>query len=164
MYPENSSLEYGILQPSNSDNRNQGNGHVNSPVDNGKRSLFWDSGKNRPSRLAFVTIIIVVLCISLLGMVRFIAVTHEIRVEIDYEGGWEAGFRINDMRQDEIGTGTRAFTFSMQEGQDISVWVRKTDDGPDRLTVSLFDNDELINERGAAAGYTISLYYTVGEQ
>jgi hypothetical protein len=111
-----------------------------------RSSLIWNAQKKRPSIFVFVVIILMTISIFFLGIITISREIHVIRVVIEYGGPFKGEIRIDGIWQTMDGE-SNEYIYDVREGTDILVQIDKLGTRTDPITISIYDNDELVASR-----------------
>jgi hypothetical protein len=131
-----------------------------------KSTFVWNSEKKRPSSPFIVLLIVVTISFLVLAVLDSFASIHEIKIVFNCDQDYNGEIQIeDDYYSINTGDGLREFTYQALEGKTIEIYVIKLSTSASPLTVSLYDNGELVDQRSETRGFQIiSLDYTVKDR
>jgi hypothetical protein len=132
---------------------------------NNKKGIrLWDKSKKRPSTLTFILLIALTMVFFIGIYVDYIIDTHEIMIEIEYEGAYEAEIEIEGNYDYFEDHGDNEYTYRIQEGETIYVWIHRTSSFSEPLTVSIYDDGVRVAQRTSTEPWgTVNLMHVIGE-
>lgn len=131
-----------------------------------QKSIFiWNSEKKRPGVYIFILLIMITIAILTVGIIDLINMTHEIKVVVEFDGKYQGEIRYDtEFESINGGTGYREFSFKVQEGKSLEVYIYRPSSNRDLLKVSIYNNGDLVMQETSTQPWsTINLEYTVGE-
>ena len=132
-------------------------------IEKEKKNHFWDKEAKKPTKITFILLFALALSLFIWGFVETFSSVHEIKVEIDYSDDFHGDIEFQGTYEEIDDNMGNEYTYEIREGNEISVYVRKTY-SPETLTVKIYDNDELVREESILQNHgSIHIEYTVGE-